>query len=654
MQCGRAICVRVKRGESWQPTDRVGDGVAVRIDRCDRNVQDFAFGDVDGTKFRQHRRTIGIRDVDDHLGRTGGRQAGAVAIIRGRELHDVSARLGVARRPGEHECLGIELRTHRQSACRHGDTGRGTFQRRDQATDAILGEIAGIVGVERKRTQRNQLPLKRRDAVEPVEERGGVHVADNEHEGALAHRLAIGSTDRDLVTTGLHVVRGPLELARVRVQERANWQIRGEEPQRIAVGVVGREPDVHGVALANVPFRHALQDGRRVTWLHREGQKLRDAAQAVGRDDLHIPVDARCSIPGRPGERMRLEVEACVRRQPLHEHRQGIAVRVRHRHWQRECTTFGKREVGRQATERRRPIAAGDHDRETLIREATARVVGAQQDRHAVVRIDRRGPSHETRRRIDRHSLRPFHQQIRDGNAIRIDGMGLVPIRLTGHGSCHGRGIKRGHGVRIGQRVKRMTNVRPLERRVVDHKRPHHGGLPGTKSAIGESAAHVDEPQLRRRVEGRTTGFARKITRRIEHQHQWSTEVVRRDVGDADVVRDRAGGTIGARRREVNPHNGREVLDRYEARREGLGERQPEAAPQTRIDGHRVVAGLDGVERQEGSSGSRVVAHAGNRDLGAVSPDNVVRRVKDGGRLCAVRRLHRLVERDCDLAHGQR
>ena len=182
--------------------------------------------------------------------------------------------------------------------------------------------------------------------------------------------------------------------------------------------------------------------------------------------------------------------------------------------------------------------------------------------------------------------------------------------------------------------------------------------------AVLQGAGEIEHPQIRLNAAalGGTGDGVAEVGARIEQQHQRAMQVIRADVGHADVVAHRAGAVVRARIAEVQLHRTAHVQQRGKSADAVLADAQLAGAAQVAADGQLVVTGGQAADVEIRGMRGGIPSHRGGRDRGGAGIgrlQHIVLRVEHAGAIgqCRLRiaaQPHVLVELDGDLIERQR
>ena len=150
------------------------------------------------------------------------------------------------------------------------------------------------------------------------------------------------------------------------------------------------------------------------------------------------------------------------------------------------------------------------------------------------------------------HARRPVDQQVAQRDAVGIDPLHGIAVGLADGGLGDRRAEQQRGRVGIRQRVDAGAQISPQalvagQRDGLQHRR-------FTRRQPRPGASQVNQPQvaLGRAAHRRHT----KVAARVEHQLQRRAQCKVSDIGDAQVVRHRARGAVGAGRLKSDLHVG--------------------------------------------------------------------------------------------------
>ena len=702
--CGRILGVGCKTRQAGK---RELQRVAVGIHRANRDLDYSPLVDEGAGHIADLRRAVGVVDHDGQGDFAHRRRAGSVAVVGCSDVDIVSPRLRVARRPHEFHGLGIEARANREprdGVAHRGRSRLGAGGRRG-GREADLGFEFRIVRVESEHADAQRLAFEHVPGFGGVEHGGAVGIGDVEHDFArdagfdgfaVGGYIGGGERDRHAVAAVLIVARRPFEPAGLAVQCGAAGQPgRGVfELNRGAVSLP--EPAGHAACeLERIPVAFAQRlrsDGQEhrlgVALFDGDVEALRYRRLAVAGDNSDVVVSTCLIVAGRPGQEAAAGVERGAGRKVFHGDGEAVTVGVGGGDRQRETFAFGKGDVI-DAVHDRGVVATGDRDDEMLRRHTAAAVLHAHHDFGVCKVACGRGPIQRGNRvvavdvrndgawRRERHAGWGLHQLPEELRAVGIDGFDLAAPRLAGNGGSQRIAVGRdppGDDERRRQILLRhgIDAVSEVGLDQVGHARARgeqRGGndghrLVGERGACGQLAAErlqaggdIEYPQVAVAEYGAGDAFA-EIAARVEQQHQRAVQIVRADVGEAHVVADFAGGTIGAGVAEVQAHLAGKVEHRGEGGEIALPHAHLRGAAQFGADvelplpggqaGNVEIRGLGGGIPAYGlraDDATRIRAERGEAEVRDVEHAAGVGR-------CAL--PHRLVEDHGDQIHRQR
>ena len=372
------------------------------------------------------------------------------------------------------------------------------------------------------------------------------------------------------------------------------------EPDRIAVGIEATDVEPQSIAFADRAVAGWDQFGHAVGRGDREIDPAADPVDAIAEMERDALVSPCRIVIGRPGKEPRRRIECGARRQVIDPDGQHVPVGIDNRQGQLDQLSLDALNQSRQLSHDGCPIAAFDRDGKHLLAASSAAVVRVQHDR-SLRRAGRGGsPRDFAAERIDRHAGRSRRQEVEQGDAVRVVGIGIVMIRLA-HGRLnHGLGIEHRPlvGSRRGPQGGVIIHAAIVE--ILDGDRAADRRLAGLQpQPVRQLFAQIDVPAPVGCLPRSPLRHAGIALQRVQDQQDRQQQVVVAGVGDDHVPGDRRRLPIHPRVGEVDVDQGAEVGDGGEGGDVVGGHGQPHRAGHLLVHNQAVLAGIQQVHGQE-------------------------------------------------------